>query len=155
MEKSIQKKPLAMGLLGQKSGLVYAQMEIYLRDYNNLDFAIRRKLYSNLPDIEFSINNMDLEDIIDILNEAKKKLDAHWFSSLRAKLDVISTKPQNQEEEKKKKEKPAVRPPEKKEKGSRRCAHYLGYLASRPTDAPLPQECLMCPKVMDCAMKNK
>ena len=81
MEKS-KKHPLAMGLIGHRSGLVYAQMEIYLRDHNTVDFTIRRKLYSNLPDVEFSINNRDLEDIIDILNEAKKKLDTYWVSRL-------------------------------------------------------------------------
>lgn len=165
MEKSIQKKPLAMGLIGHKSGLVYAQMEIYLRDFNTLDIAIRRQLYSNLADIEFSIDNMDLEDIIDILNEAKKKLDNYWLTTQHPKRDEIFTKPKNQKEEKKrkvappvrlpeKKEEPLVRPLEKKEKGPAGCAHYLGYLASRPMDAPLPQECLNCPKVMDCATKT-
>lgn len=70
-----------------------------------------------------------------------------------SKLDVISTQPQNQKEERKKKERPPVKPPEKEEKGSSTCAGYLGYLASHPIDAPIPKECLVCPKVLDCVMK--
>lgn len=78
------------------------------------------------------------------------------------KLDVISTQPQKEEEEKKKEE-PPVKPPEKEEfpvklseeeeKGPSRCAGYLGYLATRPENAPIPKECLTCPKVLDCVMK--
>jgi len=63
------------------------------------------------------------------------------------KLEVISAQPQKQKEE------PPVKQPEKKEEGPSRCAGYLGYLASRPENAPIPQECLTCPKVLDCAMK--
>jgi len=48
---------------------------------------------------------------------------------------------------------PPVKPPEKKEKGSSRCAGYLGYLARLPKNAPIPKECLVCPKVLDCAME--
>jgi len=69
------------------------------------------------------------------------------------KLDVISTQPQKQKEEKRKKGEPSVKRPEKKEKGPSRCAGYLGYLASRPKNAPIPEECLICPKVLECAMK--
>jgi hypothetical protein len=70
------------------------------------------------------------------------------------KLDVISTQPQKEEEEEKqKKEEPLVEPSEEEEKGPSRCAGYLGYLATRPENAPLPKECLTCPKVLDCVMK--
>ena len=68
------------------------------------------------------------------------------------KLEVISA--QLEKEEEKKKEEPPVKPPEKEEKGPSRCAGYLGYLASRPENAPIPQECLICPKVLDCVMKK-
>ena len=66
------------------------------------------------------------------------------------KLDVISTQPQK---EKKRKGEPPVKPPQKKEKGPSRCAGYLGYLATLPKNKPTPQECLICPKVLDCIMK--
>ena len=68
------------------------------------------------------------------------------------KLDVISTRLQKQKE--KKKEEPPVEPPEEKEKGYSRCAGYLGYLATLPKNKPIPQECLNCPKVLDCTMKT-
>jgi len=59
---------------------------------------------------------------------------------------VISTQPQKQKEELQVKL-------SEEEKGPSRCAGYLGYLASRPENAPIPKECLICPKVLDCAMK--
>ncbi len=68
-------------------------------------------------------------------------------------LDAISTEPQKEKEEKKKKEELPVKPPEKEEKGLSRCPHHFGYLASRAKDAPIPQECLTCPKVLDCMTK--
>jgi len=71
------------------------------------------------------------------------------------KLDVISTEPQKQKEEKEKKqEELPIEPPEKEEKGPSKCAGYLGYLASLPENKPIPQECLTCPKVLDCVMKK-
>jgi len=66
------------------------------------------------------------------------------------KLDVISTQPQNEEKE----EEPPVKPLEREEKGPSRCAGYFGYLASRQENAPIPKECLTCPKVLDCVMKT-
>lgn len=79
-----KEQPLVTGLIGHKSGLVYAQMEVYTRDQNTLELIIRRTPYSNLPNIEFSIDDRDVEEIIDILKEAKKKLDALWISRLAA-----------------------------------------------------------------------
>jgi len=69
------------------------------------------------------------------------------------KLDVTSVQLLKEEEKKRKEESP-IKPPEK-EKGSSRCTSYLGYLASLPENAPIPRECLACPKVLDCAMENK
>jgi len=57
------------------------------------------------------------------------------------KLDVISAQPQKEKEEK------------KEEKGPSKCAGYLGYLAILPKNKPIPQECLTCPKILDCVMK--
>ncbi len=30
------------------------------------------------------------------------------------------------------------------------CAHFLGYLKTRPKDAPIPDECLTCASIMQC-----
>jgi len=40
--------------------------------------------------------------------------------------------------------------PEAKNSG---CNHYLGYLKKRPKNAPIPDECLSCPKMVECLLK--
>ena len=37
-----------------------------------------------------------------------------------------------------------------KENSPSGCKHHLGYLANRPNDAPIAEECLTCLKLMDC-----
>ena len=36
-----------------------------------------------------------------------------------------------------------------------KCAHFSGFLNARPHDAPLPEECLLCPKVLQCSILKK
>ena len=48
------------------------------------------------------------------------------------------------------KENPLVKSTAKKGKGSSECPHHFGYLASRPKNASMPQECLTCKKMLDC-----
>ena len=45
--------------------------------------------------------------------------------------------------------------PQEKEKKTSGCPESFGYLANRPKDAPIPQECLLCPKMVDCMLKTK
>ncbi|MCW4016860.1 MAG: hypothetical protein NWF06_10855 [Candidatus Bathyarchaeota archaeon] len=35
------------------------------------------------------------------------------------------------------------------------CPEEFGYLANRPKDKPIPQECLLCRKMVDCMLKIK
>ena len=35
------------------------------------------------------------------------------------------------------------------------CPQYFGYLYVRPKDAIIPQECLICQKILDCTTKTK
>jgi hypothetical protein len=35
------------------------------------------------------------------------------------------------------------------------CPEKFGYLANRPKDAPIPPECLLCPKMVDCMLSAK
>jgi hypothetical protein len=35
------------------------------------------------------------------------------------------------------------------------CPENFGYLADRPKDTPVPQECMLCPKMVDCMLKTK
>ena len=45
--------------------------------------------------------------------------------------------------------------PQEKERKTSGCPQDFGYLANRPKDAPIPQECLFCPKMVDCMLKAK
>jgi len=36
-----------------------------------------------------------------------------------------------------------------------KCAHYFGFLNALPTDTPIPDECLICPKVLQCGFKRR
>jgi len=35
-----------------------------------------------------------------------------------------------------------------------KCAHYASLLDSTLSDSPLPEECLICPKVLQCSVKR-
>ena len=73
--------------------------------------------------------------------------------SLEKILDVISNQSQKEKENKEKTEELPVKLSKKEEKGSSGCPHNFGYLANRPKNAPIPQECLICPKIVDCMLK--
>jgi uncharacterized Zn-finger protein len=36
-----------------------------------------------------------------------------------------------------------------------KCAHYFGFLNVFPKDAPIPDECLICPKVLQCGVRKQ
>jgi len=36
-----------------------------------------------------------------------------------------------------------------------KCAHYIGFLTALPKHAPIPDECLVCPKVLQCNIKRR
>jgi len=36
-----------------------------------------------------------------------------------------------------------------------KCAHFSGSLSIRPENAPLPDECLICPKVLQCDVRRR
>lgn len=36
-----------------------------------------------------------------------------------------------------------------------KCAHYSGNLGPFSEDSPLPEECLLCPKVLQCAIRKR
>ena len=37
-----------------------------------------------------------------------------------------------------------------KEKKNYSCSNYYGYLAKLSKNAPVPEECFLCPKVVEC-----
>jgi len=92
----------------------------------------------------------DVENDENITQESTPSPPLH--PSLEKVLDVISVQPQK-EEEAEKKEEPPVKPPEKEGKGPSGCPHHFGYLASRAKGTPIPQECLICLKIVECMLK--
>ena len=67
--------------------------------------------------------------------------------------DLIARSNGSQEEKGKKREEPKPKSFTRKEKDRSGCPQNFGYLANRPKDAPIPQECLLCPKMVDCMLK--
>ncbi len=93
-----------------------------------------------------------IKELIAVSDLSKKTVEKYYACPhCFAKLDEISPQPQAR---KKEKDEFKAKPLKKRERLPLRCAGYFGYLASRPMDAPLPKECVNCPKVMDCIMKT-
>ncbi len=72
----------------------------------------------------------------------------------RQKTEEPQAEPSTKEE-KATKEEPKTEPSDKKESGSSGCPQSFGYLANRPKDTPIPQECLVCPKMVDCMLSPR
>ena len=36
-----------------------------------------------------------------------------------------------------------------------KCAHFSSLLSTQPCVTPLPEECLLCPKVLQCSIRKK
>ncbi|MDH5691084.1 MAG: hypothetical protein OEY81_06630 [Candidatus Bathyarchaeota archaeon] len=72
----------------------------------------------------------------------------------RKKTEDPQAEPPTKEEKVTKKE-PKTEPSDKKESGSSGCPEAFGYLANRPKDTPIPQECLVCPKMVDCMLSPR
>jgi len=100
-----------------------------------------------------------IEELVVVSDVSTKPVERYYACPhCLIKLDVSFA--QFLQEEEKRKGEPLVKPPEKekppeKKKGYSKCAGYLGYLASLPEDKSIPQECLICPKVLDCVMKAR
>lgn len=52
-------------------------------------------------------------------------------------------------------EAPKTEQPNKKEAESSGCPEEFGYLANRPPDTPIPSQCLVCPKMVDCMLSPR
>jgi len=73
----------------------------------------------------------------------------------RQKIEEPQAEPAGKKEEKATKEEPKIEPSAKKENGSSGCPQSFGYLANRPPETPIPQECLVCPKMVDCMLSPR
>jgi hypothetical protein len=41
------------------------------------------------------------------------------------------------------------------EKNKTKCSHHFGYLSEIPPNETIPEECLLCPKLLDCTTNTK
>jgi hypothetical protein len=74
--------PLVNKLLGSKAKLIRGQLVVKYIDYNTVKIALYRKIHCGLPDIEFSVADTDLPEILELLTEAKQKVDSYWLSKV-------------------------------------------------------------------------
>lgn len=47
----------------------------------------------------------------------------------------------------------SVEPTAEKQSDKGDCKHFLGYLKKRPKDAPIPDECLTCDRMIECMIR--
>lgn len=85
-------------LLGSKAKSIRGQLVVKYINYDTVNIALYRKLHCGLPDIEFSVADTDLPEILELLTEAKQKIDSYWLS----KNAIARTKVGNPETKKKK-----------------------------------------------------
>jgi hypothetical protein len=52
-------------------------------------------------------------------------------------------------------EEPKIEPFAQKESESSGCPAHFGYLANRPPDTPVPSQCLVCPRMVDCMLSPR
>jgi hypothetical protein len=63
--------------------------------------------------------------------------------------------PEEAEEPEEPEEEPKTEESETKEEESSGCPDEFGYLANRPPNAPIPSQCLVCPKMVDCMLSPR
>jgi len=84
-----KRTPLANGLIGRKSGSIHGQLEITLINYDTIHIAIWRKAFCGQDDIEFSVPAASFQDIMNIIEEARKKAENYyWISRVPAKTEA-------------------------------------------------------------------
>ncbi len=74
--------PLAKGLIGSRSQSINGQLEVTYHNYKTVRVTIWRKMYFGLLNVNFSITDTDLSDIIEILIDAQKKIENYWLSKI-------------------------------------------------------------------------
>ena len=139
--------------------LLFLEPEKEIEDAVKLMFKHKIK---KLPIIENGrlIGLVTLTDLINHMHTSAKKTPREMEKTFDARTHDLSEPPPETEAVQKAfdiaraHEEPSVKPPEKEGKGPSKCAGHFGYLASRPKNAPIPKECLTCPKVLECVMKK-
>ena len=71
-------------LLGRKAKRITGQLVIKYVASDTLKIGLYRKLHSGLPDVEFSVSDQELPEILELFTEAKQKIDSFWLSKIAA-----------------------------------------------------------------------
>jgi hypothetical protein len=85
--------------------------------------------------------------------EKKEKTKEPQAEPAVKKEKAPKEKPKTEPNLKKEEQKPE--PSANKEDGSSGCPETFGYLANRPKNVPIPQGCLICPKMVDCVLSPR
>jgi hypothetical protein len=85
--------------------------------------------------------------------EKKEKTKEPEAEPAVKKEEAPKEKPKTEPAIKKEEQKPE--PSANKEATSSGCPQAFGYLANRPKDMPIPQGCLVCPKMVDCMLSSR
>jgi len=111
-----------------------------------------KTLGENLKILEEKVAIQELEEKVETKGKALEQLKSK-MKVLKRRLEEPQTKqapspmPQIRARAKPVEEESLARA-----KGYSRCGGYLGYLATLPENAPIPKECLICLKALDCVM---
>jgi hypothetical protein len=99
------------------------------------------------------------ENLILVHDYSKKPPDIYYGCPYcLMKLDPIATQILKKEEistEKTVDKKTEIASPQPEKEIPQGCPQYFGYLYVRPKDDIIPQECLVCQKILDCTLQNE
>lgn len=93
----------------------------------------RRPLEETYYACPFCFSRLDIEDVAEHLEHSHP----HGAASSLSKIPVLRLPTEK---------KPAV--------AVSNCSHEFGYLRSRPKDSAIPDECLICPKILQCMVRS-
>lgn len=91
----------------------------------------------------------------DTEKEKQKITEEPKDKSSQKEKKVIKEEPETEYSftEEETKDVPEIEASAEKEKHFSGCPQTFGYLAKRPKDMPIPQQCMLCPKIVDCMLK--
>jgi hypothetical protein len=99
------------------------------------------------------------ENLIIVHNNSQMPSDSYYACPhCLMKLDPIATQILKKEEisiEEKTEEKIEITDTHPEKEIPQGCPQYFGYMYVRPKDDIIPQECLICQKMLDCTVKNE
>ena len=113
------------------------------------------------PTIEEQTEFMDEPEDTSLLSEEEKDSAASIVGRVRALIPRSNgtqekngkTVPQPEPLVEEPETEQATKEPPKEETSFTGCKNSFGYLAKRDPKTPIPQECMMCPKIVDCMLK--